>query len=312
MDLSNKQPFKAKAYDKVIKQLQEYNNPLCKIEDLDQFSGIGKSIRTKIDEIFKEGFLQAAENEKTTVDCLNCFLEVMCIGPVKAKELYLDHHIRSIEELHKHQDLLNDKQKLGLKYYSDFIQRIPRAEMIKHDELISTILTKIDSDIEFVIAGSYRRGIQTSGDIDILVTHPITIKGVLQNVINKLKNANYIIDDFANGTKKYNGVCKLQANKPARRIDIMVTDPSQFAYAVLYFTGSQQFNIWMRKKFLEKNMTLNEFGLKHMKGPKKDQTIDHVFTSEEAILNFLGYHFIPPYHRLEDEVKYESYKIIPA
>ena len=74
----------------------------------------------------------------------------------------------------------------------------------------------------------------------------ITIQYIDYNIfIDKLQESNYIVDDLARGPKKYNGLCKYNRN-PCRRIDIMYTKPEEYPFAILYFTGSMEFNAKMR------------------------------------------------------------------
>ena len=69
-------------------------------------------------------------------------------------------------------NILNNKQKIGLKYYEDLLKRIPRKEMEKHDKFITEFINSIDKndDLIYEIVGSYRRNASNSGDIDVLCT----------------------------------------------------------------------------------------------------------------------------------------------
>ena len=64
-------------------------------------------------------------------------------------------------------EILNDKQKIGLQFYDDILARIPRCEIIIHEEIMKSLLKKVDPNAELTIAGSYRRGKEDSGDIDV-------------------------------------------------------------------------------------------------------------------------------------------------
>lgn len=113
------------------------------------------------------------------------------IGPAKAKEL-VHAGIRTFEDLEKQKDKLTNHQKLGLKYEIDFIEtgnistdamnsfryfddfekKIPRAEIVQIEKILKKAIKELNSACIVTICGSYRRGKEESGDIDVLVTHP--------------------------------------------------------------------------------------------------------------------------------------------
>ena len=62
-------------------------------------------------------------------------------------------------------------QKIGLKHFDDFELRIPRKEIEDVEKLLAGKIKDLDPDYNVVICGSYRRGLATSGDIDVLLTH---------------------------------------------------------------------------------------------------------------------------------------------
>jgi 5'-3' exonuclease len=75
-----------------------------------------------------------------TLDVYRDLQKIAELGPVKAKELVEKHGIHSIDELKQRQELLNDKQKIGLKYYETVDLRIPRAEVKKHEKIYETAI----------------------------------------------------------------------------------------------------------------------------------------------------------------------------
>ena len=68
------------------------------------------------------------------------------------------------------------------------------------------------------------------------------IKKHLQSLLKKLVNQGYLLEELFLGNKKYNGICKLGRKGIGRRIDIMYTKPEEYPFAILYFTGSGEFN----------------------------------------------------------------------
>jgi DNA polymerase/3'-5' exonuclease PolX len=298
IEQTNKQFFKVRAYNRVIKELENFATPIYTLQDLDSVPGIGEGIRKKLVEIFETGFVAAAAEELTNLEderVIETLTGVMNIGPVKARELFTKHNIRSIAQLRESPALLNAKQLAGLTYYEDFLKRIPRKEMDKHNTFVKSIIDNINASHEikekdpiiFEIAGSYRRGVSSSGDIDVLVSCTNCSKAI-STIVDSLKSKKYVVETFANGDGKYMGACRLPRHKTVRRLDIVFVPSNQYPFALLYFTGSQAFNIAMRKTALEKGLSLSEHGLKYTKGPKKGEFMSHDFQTEADVFTFLG------------------------
>ena len=304
-DIARRELFSAKAYAKVIEQLRAMSTPIQNINDVKGVAGVGKNIKLKIQEILETGSLKAATEarKETNLESLEILQGIHGVGPVKAKQLVETKGIKTIADLRKtlagDPDLLNDVQKMGLKYYEDAIERIPRQEMAMHEALI---LTALDPRFTGVVVGSYRRGAENSGDIDVLLMLSDTLSKKEQgqlflDMIQLLKESDYIVDTLAQGPKKFLGYVRLEGEK-ARRLDLLMTPEEEFAYAILYFTGSQNFNVAFRSYALEKGYTLNEHTLKPVK-----EGVPSVppMKTEEDIFAFLGLEYVEPEQRIGEK-----------
>lgn len=305
-ETADKNTWKARAYSVVIKQIKELSGEVRSFDDLAGVKGIGDSIKEKIMEIFETGTLKQAEeyNADNSYEQMNELMKVHGIGPAKAKELVSKHNIKSISDLKQHPELLNDKQKIALKYTEDFDLRIPRGEMKKHEAVIKAIIAGINPNLVVEVVGSYRRGAKDSGDIDVLITDPSeqeasadSMDKFLRDVVAKMNKEKYTYDAFALGNKKYLGVSRVKYGRHFRRLDLLVTHKHEFPFALLYFTGSQQFNVEMRNYCIEKGYSLSEYGLKYLSGEKKGQFVDHRFITEEDVFKFLGLVYVAPKDR---------------
>lgn len=289
----NKQPFKARAYNKVINSLELHVDKIDNIEDTENIKGIGEKIKEKIKQYFQTGKIDAVEkalsDPKFTLR--RKLSNLYGVGPVKIKELM--EKITSFEDLKNKPEILNEKQKIGLKYYDDLQERIPIEEGKKHYGLIEKIFKKTYNNIEFELVGSYRRKNKDMGDIDVLIKGNEDIN--LKILIKELSSAGYIIETLANGKNKFMGICKISPELPARRIDILIADPSYYYFALLYFTGSYSFNIYMRRIALQKNISLSEYGFKD----KNNKIIDtsDIIKSEQDIFDYLKIPFVLPEKR---------------
>ena len=128
----NKQPFKARAYNKVINSLELHIDKIDNIEDTENIKGICEKIKEKIKQYFQTGKIDAVEkalsDPKFTLR--RKLSNLYGVGPVKIKELM--EKITSFEDLKNNPEILNEKQKIGLKYYDELLERIPIEEGKKH------------------------------------------------------------------------------------------------------------------------------------------------------------------------------------
>ena len=289
----NKEPFKTRAYNKVIESVETLEEPINNLEEFKKIKGVGDKIALKIKELIETGKITAVEEalKDPRFSLQKQLGKLYGVGPVKIAELM--NNIKSFDELYKNPDLLNDKQKIGLKYYKDMEMRIPISEGKKHYKIIDKIFKLTNDKIEFELVGSYRRKNKDMGDIDILIKNSEDL--ILKKLIANLVESGYIIETLASGKSKFMGLCKLSPDLPARRIDILIAEPSYYYFALLYFTGSYSFNIYMRKIALEKGYSLSEYGLKG----KDNKIIDisDIIKSEEDIFKFLNIPYVTPEKR---------------
>ena len=289
--------FKSSSYIKVANELKKFSDDseLTK-ENIMNIKGVGASIFTKIEQILKTGTCPMYEKIKNddSIDSKMILMGIHGVGPKKANDLIEGGYdsIKKLRDCDNIQGVLNSKQIIGLNHYEHLNERIPREEIVDHEKILRTALTKIDPEAEMTIAGSYRRGCDTSGDIDILIKSEQ--KTVFKRFIKVLTNINYLIDHLANGQKKYNGVSKCGKNGKSRRIDIMYTTPEEYPFAVLYFTGSKDHNTKMRGIVNERGMTMNEYCLSYLETGEK---VNHEFTVEEDIFNYLDIKYVQPTDR---------------
>ena len=287
----NKEPFKVKAYEKVIDSIELYDKNIETHEDIKLLKGVGKKIEDKIVEFLASGNIAEVENVLRDPKYIlgNKLKGIYGVGPAKITELITK--INDFEELKEHTELLNNKQKIGLKYYDDMNIRIPMAEGKRHYKIVKNML---DADIEFEFVGSFRRKNKDMGDIDILIKNKD--KGiVLKDIIKRFVDEKYVIEKLALGANKFMGLCSLSPELPARRIDILLADSSYYYFALLYFTGSYNFNIYMRKLALKKGLSLSEYGFKDGKGNLIDTT--DTIHSEEDLFAYLDIPYTEPHKR---------------
>ena len=186
--------------------------PIKNVDQLKGIKSIGDTIRRKLQEYIDTGTLAVLEKAKTNP--IFIFTEVYGIGPKKAQELVKKHKVKTIDELRARQDeILNDVQKKGLRYYEDILKRIPRKEIETYEKELTKIFNKVkNKDSTFQIMGSYRRGKKDSGDIDICISDPNDDANVFNNFIDALIEKNILIEVLSRGNTKSLGLVNYVGN----------------------------------------------------------------------------------------------------
>ena len=296
--LKQGEPFRARAYQKAQETIMSYPEDIYTTSQLQGKPGIGSTIMDKLDEYVKTGTLRVLEKEKTNP--INILGDIYGVGPKKSKEL-VDAGITTIDELRTRQDeLLNDVQKVGLKYYEQIQKRIPRTEIEEYEKMFRENFDKVIhglTDAKFEIVGSYRRGAAESGDIDVIITG--ATGALYKAFIDQLLKEGIILEVLSRGSSKTLVIAKLTGQKDnvARRVDFLYAPPDEFAFAILYFTGSKIFNTVMRQYSLDKGYTFNEHGIYKLENKKKGEKVDKAFVTEKDIFDFLGLQFKTPVER---------------
>ena len=163
---SKNETFKMRAYNNVIGVLRRYDGEINEVKDLEDIPNLTKkgSIYNKILEYLDTGKIKEIEQIDNYSTIYKELSKIYGIGPTKAKELINKKGIKSITDLKKKleedDDLLNKKQKIGLKYYKELEKRIPSEEIEEHKKYIKRCINEIDKDgqLKYEVTGSNRRG----------------------------------------------------------------------------------------------------------------------------------------------------------
>ena len=298
--------FRISSYEKIIKILKGFKNPITSSKDVEGIPGIGKSTLEKIDIIIKTGTHPLYEEvmENPQYKAIIQFEGIWGIGVEKARELVIKDKIYDIDELRRGVESgeieLNDQQKMGLKYYEDLRERIPRKEITEFTKLLKKKMKKYGMKIEN--AGSYRLGKKDSGDIDLIFykknmkNHTSYAKSeLIDNIINEMREDGILEYIFSKGSQKVIGIIKNPENNKYRQMDIMFVDEEELPWYLLYFGSDKEFSKKIRRMAIEKGYKLSEKGLFDRRTGKKIQFIPK---SEKNIFTFLNIPYIPPKKRV--------------
>jgi len=298
--------FRAKAYGKGVFAIREFNGTLPdNVKDLKKIKGIGKGLAEKIVEITNTGKLKKLDDleaDKGILDIIEMH-SIAGFGPSTVSKLIKEHKIKNLTELRKSYGngklKLTNQQELGLIHFDDLQERIPRDEIKGFEKELKKIVRKVSKDLNITITGSYRRKKDTSGDIDVLLSHKnMTKKDEVKNseidyldkILEKLKKKYEHVGTIARGKSKYMGLHRI--DEKVRHIDFIFMPMESYYSAILYFTGSKELNIKMREMAKSKNYTLNEWGLH-----KNEDNSRFDVSSEEDIFKLLNMGYIKPERR---------------
>lgn len=280
--------YRAKVFLAAGDKILQHPTPITSGKQAEnEIPGIGKSIREVIDEYLTTGKVQRLQeleskfaDRKTTIDYFQSFYG---IGPVAAIKFY-NQGYRTLEDLWFKANL-TEAQKVGIMWREHIVIPIPRQEM----DLINTTIGSIFTPyvIKYDIAGSYRRGEATSGDIDVLIQGDPRLN--MNNIVGLLQQ--YLPAKLAQGPTKFMGIFRLSDAYNGHRIDIRLINAASYPAALMYFTGSQKFNILMRQRALSLGLTLNEYYLTTLDGRVVP------VTSEADIFNYLRVAYLAPNQR---------------
>jgi len=284
--------YRAKAFNNASAKIATLHHSFLSGAELrNEITGIGVSIESAIDEFLATGtILRLKDLESQYPDrkqIIDLFTSFYGIGPITAIKLY-DRGFRTVEDLW-FKGNLTSAQKIGIQWRDHINVPIEREEMDVIYGKIRDIFNVYG--IKWEITGSYRRGELYSNDIDLLVEsqEDLNMSGVIV-LLGEL-----LVESLAQGETKFMGIFKLGDKNNGHRIDIRLLSPESYIPGLMYFTGSQAFNILMRQRANHLNMTLNEYGLYGTNGLSTPNII-----TEQSIFKVLGVKYLQPVERIRN------------
>jgi DNA polymerase (family X) len=301
LEIKDELVFKVKAYEKaalVIDNIEEDIEEIWKKGELEDIPGVGEALTKKISEFLETGRLDYYEKLKKEVPVdMEELGKVEGLGPKTILKLYKRLNVKNIKDLEKaaKDGKIQQIEGLGPIVEKNMLKSIEFAKksgqrfLLSHAsdiaEEIKDKLKKLDYVNDVEIAGSLRRKKETIGDIDILVTSKNP-----ENVMDFFTSMENVADVIAKGPTKSN--VRLKEGIEA---DVRVIGEKNYGAALLYFTGSKQHNIELRKIAIKKGMKLSEYGLFDKKNDKM-----LAGKTEKECYRKLGLSYIEPEIR-EDE-----------
>lgn len=280
---SSDNKFKVIAYTKAIDIIKSLTFELTPYNVLFLIKKklIGKSIFNKIVEILLSGTFKNRDIPVMSPEKVNEIQKILGFGPAVIKKLEAL-GITTYHDIKNSDYKLTTLQKLGIKYFEDLLQKIPREDVTSISSIIGSTFPK---KTKWVVAGSYRRGLSSSGDIDILIQDD---SDSLNFYVQKIQNIDGYIDKIGKGQTKFSFLFNFKGI--ARQVDIRMIKDDEWITALLYFTGSKNFNKRMRAHAKNRGFKLSEYGL------FRDDKKIHIHT-ENDIFDIIDFPYIPPEER---------------
>jgi DNA polymerase (family X) len=294
LDIKGESQFRVRAYRNAVQAIKSINRNIAEMiengEDLTALPGIGSSIRDKIVEIVKTGQLkQLTGLRKDIPPSLVEITRLEQVGPHRAKILNEELNIRSIEDLKKAAESgeLEKVKGFGKKTAANIRKELKnytgRAETrrIRRTEaglLIAPLIKYLTAKMErLTIGGSFRRKKDTVGDIDLVAISKNPEEDmVFFTSYNEIERI-LVQGDTRSSIILHTGL----------QVDLRIVDEASFGAALLYFTGSKDHTIALRRIAQAKDLKLNEYGLFRDEKPIASAT-------EKEMYEVLGLRYIEP------------------
>jgi len=295
LELHAENRFKIIAYGKAartIESLKEDVEQICREGRLDSIPGVGKAIAQKVEEYLRTGKIQAHQDLlKDTPPGQAELLQISGLGPKTIFMLHEKLKISNLDELEKaaREHRIRRLPRMGatsekniLKAIERYRKRSTRIPYYVAEPIVDRILEhlkKIEGLENITAAGSYRRGKETVGDIDILATaaHP-------EAIISAFVRMPMVEEVLSKGPTKASVIVS-----ETIQVDLRIVEHRSYGTVLQYFTGSKDHNVRIRQLALERGYSLSEYSLKRLSDAQ-----DLFFDREEAVYSTLGLQYVAP------------------
>ncbi len=268
LEIKGDNPFRIRAYRNGARAVRALPRSAAELlkggEDLTRYPDIGEALATKIAELLRTGTTQAMENLRRQIpSSLEDLLRIPGLGPVRIRTLW---HELGITDLDALEAAARAGRLRGLPGFGPKTEQKVLAAIEEHRKKKRRFLRSVAAEYgepladwlragrgvrEVVIAGSYRRGRDTVGDLDVLAVAPDR-----SDVMTRFAGYEEVAEVVSLGPTRATVVlrCGLQ-------VDLRRVRPESFGSALQYFTGSKAHSIQLRRRAQERGLKINEYGV---------------------------------------------------
>ena len=302
MEVNGDDSFRIRSYRRAAEALEGYPQQVSELLDdpkkLLGIPGIGKGMAANIQELSREGKLTQHQEllQKYRPSMLE-LLKIQGLGPKTIALLWSAFQVSDlagVEKLAREGKLrelprLSEKseQKIlkAIEDYRRISGRFLLDEADRTAEKLTEHLKHIKGIEKITPAGSLRRGRETVGDLDVLITGACCVDDAQRAaLIEEILRFPGIVDVLAKGDNKVS--FKLRSGM---QVDVRTLPPESYGAAMQYFTGSKNHNVTLRQRALKMGYTLSEYGLSRL-----DDNQRVAGKTEDEIYGALKLDWIPP------------------
>jgi len=302
MEVNGDDSFRIRSYRRAAEALEGHSQQVSELLDepkkLLEIPGIGKGMAANIQELNREGRLSAHQEllQKYRPSMLE-LLKIQGLGPKTIALLWSAFQVSDlagVEKLAREGKLrelprLSEKseQKIlkAIEDYRRISGRFLLDEADRTAEKLTEHLKHIKGIEKITPAGSLRRGRETVGDLDVLITGPCCVDDEQRaELIAEILRFPGIVEVLAKGENKVSFRLR-----NGMQVDVRLLPPESYGAAMQYFTGSKNHNVSLRQRALKMGYTLNEYGLSRLDNEKIVAS-----ATEEDIYGALKLDYIPP------------------
>ncbi|MCS7314012.1 MAG: DNA polymerase/3'-5' exonuclease PolX [Bryobacterales bacterium] len=298
MEIAGEDAFRVRSYRNGAAAVENHPENICELARQDPrrltaIPGIGKSLAAAIEEICRRGSFDRrdallARYPPTALE----LLKIQGLGPRTIALLWEHYRVSTVDDLERlcREQKLRTLPRLGPKLEEKILRSIAHYRqsagrfLLNFADQTCRQIVEYLSDLEGIEqitpAGSLRRGKETVGDLDLLVTGP-RAAAALERFVQHPE----IVELLSHGSNK----ASAKIGPQAIQVDVRALPSDSYGAALQYFTGSKDHNIALRNRALKLGYSLSEYGLFTLRGERKVAG-----AGEEEIYRRLGLDWIPP------------------
>jgi DNA polymerase (family 10) len=281
LEIDGQDSFRIRSYRNAAQAIESHAHQLKDIisdpKQVLAIPGIGKGMLTNLQELFNTGKLgvQAGLLEKYHPSMLQ-LLKIQGLGPKTIALIWSAYQVCDVDGLEKlaREGKIRELPRMGEKHEAKLLKAIEDYRRIGgrflidaaeiECEKITAYVEKFPGIEKITPAGSLRRGRETVGDLDILVTgEACTTEEGRQKAIAYVAQYPPLMDVIASGDNKISFHVR-----NGMQVDVRLLPPESFGAAMQYFTGSKAHNVALRQRALKMGYTLNEYSLATLEDEK--------------------------------------------
>jgi DNA polymerase (family 10) len=306
LEIKNENPFRIRAYRNAVRTIQIQTTPLARLvaenRPLTDLPGIGKEMANHIKEMVETGTL--GYRDELLAEVPRSVIELMrlpAVGPKKAKKLWDELQISTVDELEEAAKAgriarvagfgEKSQQKI-LAGIGDHRQHTSRMLLADAEQFVEPLLDWLRQSPgleRLEVAGSYRRRRETVGDIDLLAVAQQPA-AVMKHFLGHAWIEKVAMSGDTRATVTLGS---------GLQVDLRAVAPESYGAALVYFTGSKEHNVKLRRRAVERGLRISEYGVF-----QEDDTWI-AGREEEDVYAAVGLAWIPPEMR-EDQGEIEA------